>query len=185
MKKIIVAGLLIAAVSSPAMAAKITLYSEPGFAGDSVTIDGEIKNLNRYSGWNDRAKSLVVHKGHWEICKHADYKKCKAVLSGQKIADLGEIGLFGEISSLRPDGERGNQRDDRRDGHGYGGGHNGGYQGGVIWQDNSCQEQVKDAFRQRFGTTRGLQIYGDDRGGVKFNGETWNFQCSRGRINIW
>lgn len=93
------AGALMWAV--PAMAGKITLYDQEGYRGQSVTIRSDVDNLDRYPPWNDRARSLVVHSGTWEVCRHAGYQKCRTLGPGASVANLGEVKNLGEISSLR------------------------------------------------------------------------------------
>lgn len=95
----------------------ITLYSEPGFRGESITIRQDIDNFAKLPPWNDRARSLVVNGGTWEVCKHKNYDKCRTLAPGAQISHLGEIKYLGEISSLRSldsYGRRDPRHDDRR-----------------------------------------------------------------------
>ena len=57
---------------------------------------------------------MIVQQGTWEVCKHADFRDCTIVRAGSRIGDLGQIGLFGKISSLR-ELDRHGRRDDRWD----------------------------------------------------------------------
>jgi hypothetical protein len=96
----------------------ITLYSEPNFQGEAITLRRDVSNFDQYPPWNDRARSLVVHSGTWEVCRHAGYNKCRTLGPGANIAHLGEIKYLNEISSVRPlDGHAGNDRDWHRDPH--------------------------------------------------------------------
>ncbi|QJE73816.1 beta/gamma crystallin family protein [Aerophototrophica crusticola] len=112
---IAILGLTLAAWAGPAAAGSVTLFSEGHFRGERLTIDGDISNLSKLPPWNDRARSLVVNSGVWEVCKHKKYKDCVQLRRGARVADLGQIGYFGQISSLRQVGDdygwRGRDRD--------------------------------------------------------------------------
>ena len=66
----LVAGL--AAAASAALAAEIILYERPGFQGRSMTLRGNTADLDR-TRFNDRAESIVVRDGVWEVCTDARY----------------------------------------------------------------------------------------------------------------
>ncbi|HYC06014.1 MAG TPA: beta/gamma crystallin-related protein [Azospirillaceae bacterium] len=84
-----------------AAAGSITLYEGGGFQGQSVTVRGDVENFAHYHPWNDRARSLVVNSGTWEVCKHKNFKDCTILRGGARVQDLGAIGLFARISSVR------------------------------------------------------------------------------------
>ncbi|MDE1148292.1 MAG: beta/gamma crystallin-related protein [Azospirillaceae bacterium] len=89
-----------------ALAGEITLFSEPGFRGEALTIRDGVENLADMGRWNDRAKSMIVRSGDWEVCKNSGFRDCKRVGRGTRIGDLGSIGLFNSISSAREIGDR-------------------------------------------------------------------------------
>ncbi|MEA1651377.1 beta/gamma crystallin-related protein [Nitrospirillum sp. BR 11164] len=95
----VLAGTLMTA--GGALAGEITLFSEPFFRGDALTVRDGVENLADMGRWNDRAKSMIVRSGEWEVCKNAGFRDCKRVGRGTRIGDLGEIGLFASISSAR------------------------------------------------------------------------------------
>ena len=48
------------------------LYGQPGFGGRSVEIDRDVASL-RGSGMDDRASSIVVKEGIWQVCSAPGY----------------------------------------------------------------------------------------------------------------
>jgi len=75
----------------------IVLYDQPNFAGRSVRIDGLAESLDRF---NDRARSMIIYDGEWELCQHDRFRgDCMVFREGQH-ANLGP--LSGEVSSVRP-----------------------------------------------------------------------------------
>jgi uncharacterized protein YcfJ len=102
-------------------AAQVTLYSHEDLRGQQFTADGTVHNLERL-GFNDRATSLVVDGGNWQVCEDADFNGRCVILRPGEYPSLDRMGLENEISSLRPV-ERYGYREDRRDAHvaqGYG-----------------------------------------------------------------
>lgn len=64
-------------------AAEITLYEDPGFNGGQLTLRGYTPNIGN-TGFNDRASSVVVNSGRWELCTDADFKGyCVTFTQGQ------------------------------------------------------------------------------------------------------
>jgi hypothetical protein len=59
-------------VAGSAYAGEITLYTGPHFRGSELTLSGPASNLER-SGYNDRAESLIVRSGRWEVCSDANF----------------------------------------------------------------------------------------------------------------
>lgn len=82
-------------------AAQITLYEGEGFRGRAVTTDGVMPNLNRID-FNDRASSIVVEHGRWEVCEHIRFEGRCAILRRGSYPSLREIGFNNMISSVRP-----------------------------------------------------------------------------------
>ena len=93
-------GVVAIALSASAVA-QITLYEKQGFGGRSFTADHRIRSLDP-TGFNDRAASAVVERGHWEVCEHADFGGHCTVLSPGEYPSLGQFGLDRKISSIRP-----------------------------------------------------------------------------------
>lgn len=87
-------------------AAEITLYEDPGFNGGQLTLRGYTPNIGN-TGFNDRASSVVVNSGRWELCTDADFKGyCFTFTQGQyptidqrlgdRISSAREVGSHGE-----------------------------------------------------------------------------------------
>jgi uncharacterized protein YcfJ len=82
-------------------AAQITLYEGEGFRGRSMTINDRVWNLNR-ADFNDRASSIIVDRGRWEVCEHARFEGRCVILRRGSYPTLREVGLNNQISSIRP-----------------------------------------------------------------------------------
>lgn len=104
MKTTIAAALVVVAFgfAQPA-AAQVTFYSQEGLRGQAFTADGTIDNFE-YVGFNDRASSLVIQRGRWEVCDDAYYRGYCTVLSPGQYPSLAAMGLNNRISSVRPIG---------------------------------------------------------------------------------
>jgi hypothetical protein len=79
--------------------ANVILYGQPDMRGRSFVIDHEVANLD-HTRWNDRASSLVIDRGMWEVCTDAYFRGNCRVLGPGSYASLGSFG--DRISSLRP-----------------------------------------------------------------------------------
>ena len=114
-------GLTLAfAVAAPllahsASAGELTLYEGTNFQGRTVTMRGDVNDLRR-SGFNDRASSLVVRSGRWQICADANFQgRCGIFEPGEYAA----LERFGDTISSARDISDGARRDvaaiDQRD----------------------------------------------------------------------
>ena len=88
-------------------AAQITFYEGEEFRGRSFTTDKRVGNFERY-GFNDRASSVVVDRGRWEVCDAPRFEGRCVVLRRGSYDSLRRMGLNNQISSVRPI-ERGRQ----------------------------------------------------------------------------
>ena len=79
----------------------ITFYEQDGFAGRWFATERRIANFNRY-GFNDRANSVKVRGGRWEVCTAPRFEGRCAVLRRGDYPSLREAGLEERISSARP-----------------------------------------------------------------------------------
>lgn len=85
--------------------ADLVLFSNADLRGDPMEINGDVPDLAAYR-FNDRASSVLVTRGTWLACEHANYRgRCDVISRGS--GDLRPIGLNDNISSIR--------RYDRRD----------------------------------------------------------------------
>ncbi|HEX2541824.1 MAG TPA: beta/gamma crystallin-related protein [Caldimonas sp.] len=76
----------------------IEFFSERGFAGERLRIDRDMGDLSR-SNFNDRAQSVIVREGAWELCSDARFGGNCTVLRRGEHARLGSLG--GQVSSVR------------------------------------------------------------------------------------
>ena len=90
------AALLVASTA----AAQVTFYSEEGLRGRAFAVNGTVDNLDG-SGFNDRASSVVVQRGRWEVCQHASFQGSCTVLTPGQYPSLSAMGLNDRISSVR------------------------------------------------------------------------------------
>jgi hypothetical protein len=74
----------------------IVLFEQPNFGGASVRIDGYLDRLDRF---NDRARSMIVYGGEWELCQHDRFRGDCMVFREGEHAYLGP--LSGDVSSVR------------------------------------------------------------------------------------
>jgi hypothetical protein len=81
-------------------ASSIELYSGRDFSGDFRVLTGSNNDLN-HQNFNDRAESLRVPRGQsWEVCINAGFDDCRVI--DRDIPDLSAVGLYRNISSVRP-----------------------------------------------------------------------------------
>ncbi len=80
---------------------EVTLYDEKNFGGGAVTTRDGLAGL-RAQDFNDRAASLVVSGGTWEVCENTDFGGRCVTLNPGRYASLDAYGLTDRISSLRP-----------------------------------------------------------------------------------
>ncbi len=77
----------------------LVLFSSTGMRGDALTVDRDEPSLGR-TGFNDRAQSLDVRSGVWQVCVDGNYRgRCETI--DRPVPDLRDIGLSGNISSVR------------------------------------------------------------------------------------
>ena len=81
-------------------AAQITFYEREGFGGRSFTAENQIGNFEQ-NGFNDRASSVVVLRGRWEICEDAGFSGRCVVLRPGRYPSLAAMSLNKSVSSVR------------------------------------------------------------------------------------
>src|ERR1700716_4335887 len=67
------AGLLALAPGARADAPELTIFKQPNFAGEQLTLHGYTRDLAQ-RGFTDQASSLVVQSGRWQVCTQPDMK---------------------------------------------------------------------------------------------------------------
>ncbi|MBL4616854.1 MAG: hypothetical protein JKY46_04100 [Robiginitomaculum sp.] len=79
---------------------QIALFEERGYRGTKVTIRGEVADLRR-SGFSDRASSIQLQNGRWEVCENSFFGgRCEII--DYSVTDLSRLRLNNRISSIRP-----------------------------------------------------------------------------------
>lgn len=101
--------------------AEITLFENENFNGRTFRSNNSVSNLDQ-TGFNDRASSVVVRGGNYQLCSDAFFRgNCVTVGPGD-YPSLGAMNMNHKVSSVRelgwtPDGAggwEGGRRDDRR-----------------------------------------------------------------------
>ncbi len=87
-------------LTSQAMA-QITLYEHDGWRGRAFTTSQPVNDFSRV-GFNDRASSVVVERGEWEVCDDARFGGRCMVLRRGSYESLSNMGMNDRISSVRP-----------------------------------------------------------------------------------
>jgi uncharacterized protein YcfJ len=81
--------------------AQITFYENDGFRGRAFTTSKPVRNFSTF-GFNDRASSVVVESGRWDVCENSNFGGACVVLRRGSYASLGDMGLNDQLSSTRP-----------------------------------------------------------------------------------
>jgi uncharacterized protein YcfJ len=87
-------------VGAQAMA-QVTFYEGEGFRGRAFSTDKRVDDFGRF-GFNDRARSVVVDRGRWEVCEDIRFEGRCVVLRKGSYDSLDRLGLQNSISSVRP-----------------------------------------------------------------------------------
>ena len=112
---------LSSATAAPALAqqayhrgggASAIVYAHPDFRGHSVRVTGPVDTLKRY-GLNDKASSVRITGGSWEVCVDPNFRgRCEVISYNQD--ELNDYRLNDKITSIRPVNYRGgHDRGDR------------------------------------------------------------------------
>jgi len=76
---------------------RVVLFDGYDFGGTSFPVNGNVSNLD--GRFNDRAQSMIIDSGTWELCNDANYGGGCQVYGPGRYANLG--GLSGRVSSVR------------------------------------------------------------------------------------
>ena len=85
----------------PQAGAPVTFYESEGFRGRAITTAEQLDNFGG-SGFNDRASSVIVERGNWEVCENMRFGGRCMVLRPGSYASLQAMGMNDQISSVRP-----------------------------------------------------------------------------------
>lgn len=100
--------LILAAASlftGAAIAGEMTLFEYPDFGGRRVTVRGPVSNFDP-TGFNDRAASMIIRDGYWEVCTDAYFRGRCARFGPGEYGSLAPQ-FSDSISSVREVGDRG------------------------------------------------------------------------------
>ncbi len=92
-------GLCALFASATVIAGEITLFENPDFGGRRVTLRAAMPNFDP-SGFNDRASSLVIREGYWELCTDAYFRGRCATFGPGEYRNL-QPSFTNSISSAR------------------------------------------------------------------------------------
>lgn len=81
--------------------AAITFYEGEGFRGRAMTTDERVWNFERFD-FDDRASSVVIDRGAWEVCGRPRFEGRCVILRRGSYPSLRGTGLNDRISSARP-----------------------------------------------------------------------------------
>lgn len=112
-----------------ASAQEITLFQNQNFSGPQFSASTSIQNLD-HTGFNDRASSVIIRGGTWQLCADAFFRGQCVTLNPGQYPSLGAMGLNNSVSSIRETGWSGGGGGGGGGGPGWGGGGGGG--GGAI-----------------------------------------------------
>ncbi|MCA8897854.1 MAG: beta/gamma crystallin-related protein [Hyphomonas sp.] len=150
------------------------LYSNAGYSGQGIQIDGAVPDLARLR-FNDRASSITIRSGAWQVCTDANFRgRCEIIdTSTPRLADWR---LNDNISSLRPAGY-GSGYADRS---GYGNYGQGGYRQPGAWNGSWGGSLV--LFPDTAGRGQPVEISSDvpDLANYRFNDRASSFLVTGG-----
>ena len=91
---------LLAATAGAAGAQQIIFFELPDFNGRRYAVNDSVSNMAS-GGFNDRASSVVVRTGSWQLCTDAYFRGRCVTLNPGEYRNLGQVGLSNQISSAR------------------------------------------------------------------------------------
>lgn len=80
--------------------AQVTFYQNENFQGATFTAEQPVSDLQRF-GYNDRASSVVVKGGSWEVCENINFSGRCVIMRPGNYPSLNSAGLNYRVSSLR------------------------------------------------------------------------------------
>jgi hypothetical protein len=118
MKRLLAAAAVLATFTHAAFAGEMTLFSDSNFRGNHVTLQRDTPDLREF-GFNDRASSIVIRSGVWQLCQDGGFRgRCIELGPGEyrQLPDFNDaVSSAREIERRGPD--RDARRDERRDGY--------------------------------------------------------------------
>jgi Beta/Gamma crystallin len=98
--KIIMLALSFALITATTAAAELTLFEHDNFNGRRFAVNGSVNNLAD-AGFNDKASSVVVGSGTWQLCDDAYFRGNCVTLKAGEYPSLRPMGLNDRVSSAR------------------------------------------------------------------------------------
>jgi hypothetical protein len=77
----------------------VVFYDQNNFNGAEFAVNSTVPNFADV-GFNDRAQSMIIHQGNWEVCQDANFNGLCQTFGPGNYSSLGPLG--GQISSIRP-----------------------------------------------------------------------------------
>jgi hypothetical protein len=191
MKRLLAAAAVLATFAQAATAGELTLFTDSNFRGPRITVEREAYNLADM-GFNDRASSLVVRSGVWQVCEDRNFGGyCQEFGPGEyrelprfndRVSSVREISRGGRGGGYDRDERRGGYgRDERDERHGGPGWHGerGGSRGDAVQLFSG--QRFEGAAVTLSGDIRSLDQVGfnDRAGSIVINEGRWEF-CEHG-----
>ena len=85
---------------SGAASAQLTLFEHDNYGGARYDVRGAVDNLAN-SGFNDKASSVRIRAGTWQICDDAYFRGRCVTLQPGDYPSLGQFGMNDKVSSAR------------------------------------------------------------------------------------
>ena len=104
-RDVFIAAITLCAMSAAA-AQEIVLYERENFGGARFASRESVNDLARV-GFNDRASSVTIRGGSWQLCSDSYYRGQCVTLGPGDYNSLGQMGLNNAVSSLREIGWQG------------------------------------------------------------------------------
>lgn len=77
----------------------IVLFGSYGYRGEAFPTGGDVWNLGG-TRFNDRAQSVQINRGVWQLCENANFGG-RCITLDRSVADLGRYGMNSTVSSVR------------------------------------------------------------------------------------
>jgi hypothetical protein len=152
----------------------LVMYENADFGGVTYTVEGrrEVGDL-KPEGFNDRASSLWVKGGHWQVCSDADFRGHCVTLGAGRYANLRDQGLNDTVSSVRFVGSGGWGRDNWQSGGRY-------YEAIVLYERSGFDGLTYTVEGQRSVDNLGPAGFNDKASSAWVKGGRWEV-CSDAR----
>lgn len=97
-------GLVVAAAATQ-VCAQVRVFEHDNFRGRSFTADRAIADFSRF-GFNDKASSVIVRSGNWELCDNWRFEGRCVLLRPGRYPSFTAMGMNDRVSSIRRAGNR-------------------------------------------------------------------------------